>query len=429
MDIHKLIAAINPKLYCAARRRRETATHLRDAPLKRDHFAYVKAAAVAQSVEPNGVSLERLEEINPFRLAGFQSPVEQHTLVYENLGDSIEALYFSLLDEITSHETWQVTKLTDSFITSPGSGMFADLARRQIQMQQEAMKTLSAAQQRAQHILHLISELRIDRESLQTGQGTSQPDPVLEQRKLIDRRLLRSQVDALKLQVRWLKPYLKAARQLGSTAKPTAALVTVFNSALFELTLLAEAEYHVDEAVDRGDLPALFKKSKLRAPRPVIVIELSVRAVPERIGSGSYGFRGRTHIRFTSYALNQQEITVLRRELDRGELQETFDVLSPEPMADLDIIVNEIESLIEEPKTKDTSAPPDDPNPFSALFSLHELFAPKTAVPNSTQDEFVPIRPDSDLEEVLRSEAILEARRHCQKFYETMKRRHHMACV
>jgi len=418
VNIHNIIAAINPKLYCATGPRNEVAATLRTGLSQHDRFAYLKAAALAQPVEPNGVSLEQLQALNPFRLPGFQSPTEQRTLNYENIGDSVEALYFSLLDEITSHDSWQVTKLVDSFVATPGSGLFGDLTRRQTQMQQEALKTLANAHQRAQHIFHLLSEIK-----RQSEDKAGPADPIRQEQ--IDRHLLRSLVDGLKLQVRWIKPLLTAARQLGQSAKPTAELVTVFNSVLFELTLLAQGEYRVKEAVDRGDLPAMFKKAQMRIPHPVLIIEFRVRAVPERI-PGGYGFRGRTEVRFTSYALTEEEIHVLHREVERSELREIFDVLNPRPMPDLDTLVQDIELLLAEPIPEQQPGPAEDTNPFSALLSIFDSSGSESPHIDQAQDEFRPIKPDTELEAVLRSETILEARRHCQRTYQETKRLHRM---
>jgi len=65
------------------------------------------AAEKARLVEPNAVDLEHLEAENIFRLPGFKSPVERHTLVYDAFDESLEAFYFWLLDEL-AREDWTV---------------------------------------------------------------------------------------------------------------------------------------------------------------------------------------------------------------------------------------------------------------------------------------------------------------------------------
>jgi len=128
-------------------------------------------------------------------------------------------------------------------------------------------------------------------------------------------------------------------------------------------------------------------------------------------------------MRFTSYALNEQEVAVLIRELERNELHDTFDVLNPEPMKDLDAVVNEIETLIAEPKpASQQPASSDSANPFSALYSLSKLFSSEPRSDEQPDSEFASIKPDTDMEEVLRSEAILEARKFCRELYASQKR-------
>jgi hypothetical protein len=44
---------------------------------------------------------------------------------------------------------------------------------------------------------------------------------------------------------------------------------------------------------------------------PMVVIELNIRAAPERTPGGAYGYRGRIEVILTSYALNEQELAVV----------------------------------------------------------------------------------------------------------------------
>jgi hypothetical protein len=182
----------------------------------------------------------------------------------------------------------------------------------------------------------------------------------------------------------------------------------------------------LDESVDRGDLPRLFKKAKMRMPHPIVLIELSMRAIPERMRSGMYGFRGRTEMRLTSYALNDEELIALQREMSRDDLSESLQLLNDESALELSAVLSEIETLLEEPEQ--TEAPPqtEDTNPFSSLFSFREWFSPEPD--RLAKDEFVPIAADSDVEAVLRSEAILQARRQCLRLYNNLKHLHHLAC-
>ena len=319
MDIHQLIAAIVPDVFCDVKARREVKNILSEAAKRKDGLGYLNAAEKAQTLEPNRIAIEHLEEENPFRLPGFKSPIERHTLVYDSFDESLEAFYFWLLDELTA-DGWDVSKLADTFLATPGSGLFAELTRRESRAQQEAAKLLREAHALVRDILRTASFLKEENEFAGGNEeGQIQPQ--------IERGLLRSKIESLKLYARWLGPYLKQARQLEQNAKGTASLVNLFNSAVAEVTLLAQREYPVNEDVDRGDLPRFFLQARRRDLFSVLILELKFRAAPERTAGGAYGYRGRFELTLTSYALNADELAALRRELDRDNLDTTLRAL------------------------------------------------------------------------------------------------------
>src|SRR2546423_13210175 len=92
-DIHRLIATINPDVYCDPSVRREVKQMTQD---KLNDLAYVKAAEVARLRESN--QSEDFEVANPFELSGLRAPVERHTIVYDSMEESMESLYFFILD-------------------------------------------------------------------------------------------------------------------------------------------------------------------------------------------------------------------------------------------------------------------------------------------------------------------------------------------
>ena len=145
VDIHQLIGALDPDVYCEAGTRGQVKRLLKAGRRSSDEQGLLTAAEKAQLVEANFLDLEHLEQENPFRLPGFRSPIERHTLVYDSFDDSLEAFYFWLLDELQA-EGWTVSKLSDTFLATPGSALFADLVRRQTQAQHEATKLLREAQ-------------------------------------------------------------------------------------------------------------------------------------------------------------------------------------------------------------------------------------------------------------------------------------------
>jgi hypothetical protein len=60
----------------------------------------------------------------------------------------------------------------------------------------------------------------------------------------------------------------------------------VFNTAAVEVTLLAKKEYPVEEDVDQRMLPKFVLKASRRC-NAILVIELKIRAAPERTPGGA----------------------------------------------------------------------------------------------------------------------------------------------
>ena len=412
MDVHQLIAAIVPDVFCDMKGRQEVKNILSEAAKRKEGSGCFKAAEKAQTLEPNLIAIEHLEEENPFRLPGFKSPTERHTLIYDSFDESLEAFYFWLLDELTA-DGWNMSKLADTFLATPGSGLFAELTRRESRAQQEAAKLLREAHALVHDILRSASFLKEENEF--TGgneEGQIQPQ--------IERGLLRSKIESLKLYARWLGPYLKQARQLEQNAKGTALLVNLFNSALGEVTLLAQREYPIDEDVDRGDLPRFILEASPRALFSVLVLELKFRAAPERTAGGAYGYRGRFELTLTSYALNADELAALRRELDRDNLDTTMRALGGDSGKAIAELVKQVETLVAGP-VKEKEPESNDPNPFTSLFAFKKTFGGENKKIEAGGETLEPVVRDSEIEQVIRSQAILDARRRCLQLYNRCK--------
>ena len=412
MDIHQLIAAIVPDVFCDVKARREVKNILSEAAKQKSGLGYLNAPEKAQPLEPKRIAIEHLEEENPFRLPGFKSPIERHTLIYDSFDESLEAFYFWLLDELTA-DGWDVSKLADTSLATPGSGLFAELTRRESRAQQEAAKLLREAHALVHDILRTASFLKERNESTDRNEAGQIPSQ-------IERGLLRSQIESLKLYARWLGPYLKQARQLEQNAKGMASLVNLFNSAVAEVTLLAQREYPVNEDVDRGDLPRFILQARQRALLSVLILELKFRAAPERTAGGAYGYRGRFELTLTSYALNADELTALRRELDRDNLDTTMRALGGDSGKVIAELVQHVETLAAGPD-KEEEPEPDDPNPFTSLFAFKKTFGSENEKIETGSETIEPVVRDSEIEQVIRSQAILDARRRCLQFYNRCK--------
>jgi len=121
MDVHQLIAAIVPDVFCNVKARREVKNILSETVKHKDSSGCFQAAEKAQTLEPNQIAIEHLEEENPFRLPGFKSPIERHTLIYDSFDESLEAFYFWLLDELTA-DGWDMRSWRTHFWQHPVRG-------------------------------------------------------------------------------------------------------------------------------------------------------------------------------------------------------------------------------------------------------------------------------------------------------------------
>jgi hypothetical protein len=234
---------------------------------------------------------------------------------------------------------------------------------------------------------------------------------------------LAGELNLLKLQAQWLRPYLRP--QQSGHATGSSDPVTAFNTAVFEVVLLVEVASDLERAVQAGDLPKLLLNRSHRRCRPILIIEMRFRAVPERAAPGSHAYRGRAELTFTSYALNDDELAVFRRELQRSEWGEVLGLLERDTATHLDALLADLDELLAEEQPMPTQPASENTNPFSALFSIIEWFKPVS----HNSDRFVlqePLRRDSDIERVWRSWALLEARRACLELYEHEKLRWHL---
>ena len=465
LNIPKLVAAVCPEVFCEQKAINKVKRELRDYLWMGSHLAYLKAAALAEPVEPNAMALSRLIDENPFKLPGQRSPVEQHTLTLDHTDEPLEPIYFNLLDDLQSREGWRVTKLVDTVEGTHGAGFSSDLTRRVQQQQHNAAELMTRMQNQIRTLLDQWHKWRERKDNLKTYDSANEPEgpdrdtalwvlqtrwrrtanPDLQsdalksaaafehwrqqsERKLrsqlaMDRQLLRSQLQFLKLQAGWLKPYLQPHQSKQSKGDPD--LVTAFNTALFEVVLLVEPASDLEPAVQQGDLPRMLLGKRHRRPKPVLIVELRFRAIPERTKGGSYAYRGRAELTFTSYALNHDELAVFIRELQRSEWGEVLGLLEQDTATNLDSLLGDLDELLAEPPTEHKAKPTakEETNPFSALFSIGELFRASDGEANTAAPS-EPLKPDTDVERVLRSLALLEARACCEELYRTGK--HHL---
>jgi hypothetical protein len=203
-----------------------------------------------------------------------RSPVEQHTLTIDNPTEPLEPIYFDLLHELASREEWKIEKLLDTASATPGSGLSLDLSRRSQMDQRETTKILIFMRQRIRSFIQDWKKWRGQKRQLTFYVQARTPDDsahesarhrlshqwqeeahnVGENREAafkqwlhdseaelrteteIVRHLLADELNFLRMQANWLKPYLVPQTDTRRSDDP--ALVNVFNTATFEILLL-----------------------------------------------------------------------------------------------------------------------------------------------------------------------------------------------
>lgn len=106
---------------------------------------------------------EIIEEVSPHYASKKKKkadsvPAQEHQLVYDSTSETLEPVYFWILDFMDSQ--FDVEKLVDNFTSSPGGGHFAEIGARATRMQEEGMKIMGAINTVIKSIINLIYDLK-----------------------------------------------------------------------------------------------------------------------------------------------------------------------------------------------------------------------------------------------------------------------------
>ena len=88
-----------------------------------------------------------------------ENPVSEHMLVYDSSSETLEPVYFFILD-LMNDSGLETEKLVDNFASSPGSGHFAELGQRATVMQQQGQKILGDVNTVMRSVLNIIYDLK-----------------------------------------------------------------------------------------------------------------------------------------------------------------------------------------------------------------------------------------------------------------------------
>ncbi len=264
----------------------------------------------------------------------------------------------------------------------------------------------------------------------------------LTKRYEMERKYLKSQVNSVKLYSRWAKPYMRSALQLemkDNSANPE--LVKTFNSILLELTLLGKSPLDVKSAASEGDIPKEFGRMKpgkdFRDYGSYLVVDFKFRGIPQKTSAYQqhYVFGGRAEVTFTAYALNNEELAVVKKQLEDSDIGDALELIHGSTEGSLEEMQKDIDEFLseeDEAEKKTAEKPKDASNPFAALLGLYnKKEAPKKTGSSKAEDvEKLNKAPDSDngLEkEYLRPAAASGAKDTAFSLFDIYKKAHGMA--
>jgi len=161
----------------------------------------------------------------------------------------------------------------------------------------------------------------------------------------------------------------------------------------------------------------------LRKYSPITLIEFKFRSAPDRADQrGGYAFRGRVEVEFTSFALNDDELKILKEQITEDDFGDVYRMMEGMTDDSLALLKDDLDELLGEKSMdgEEIDENGEDVNPFSSLFSMFKIGKMKES------DLSKGIPKDSSSEEIIRSQAILEARVKCRKLYDDYKKAHGM---
>jgi hypothetical protein len=100
-----------------------------------------------------------IQEVIPYYKKKGQ-PDSKHELLYDSSTETLEPIYFWLLDLMNDMLGGDVQKLVDNFSSSPGSGHFSELSGKGTHMQQQASKTFADVGLVMRSVLNIIYDLK-----------------------------------------------------------------------------------------------------------------------------------------------------------------------------------------------------------------------------------------------------------------------------
>ena len=182
------------------------------------------------------------------------NPLDSYSLNYQAASSQLEPIYYWILDFMNEKLGFnKIEKITDNFMSSPGSGHFAEMSQRATKMQEEGMKILGGLNQVIKSTLNLIYDLRDFKQRLETYEKAKSSDP------------LERDAGELALKQIWLDSVDLNKRQSGSIHQMTAQLgYTTLRDAFMVADSLDKIDKMKDEDGLINDTVARVLKPRLQ---------------------------------------------------------------------------------------------------------------------------------------------------------------------
>ncbi|MCK5321289.1 hypothetical protein KAJ38_01810 [Candidatus Pacearchaeota archaeon] len=456
---------------------------------------------------------EVIEEIVPKK---WNKPVMSYKITFDSQQAQLEPIYYWLLDFVQDMG-WDMEKLIDNFMASPGSGQFSETSMKATKMQEEGMKILGGLNQVVKSVLNLIYDLKefemrlahyddawasdkakkevgmlalkqvwLDNVDMKKGRGSihqmaaelgfttireafmvadsvedlkkmnkdeegglinqqvmriliprmseflkwiDYSEKELRKRFSIEKNYLKSQVETIKLYSAWMKPYLKAAEDLKQKGfEKNAALVNAFSTSMFELQLFGKKSMKVSEKFKGYHLKRNYNQC--------VVIGLKYRGHLSRRadqkGNMDFAYGGRIDMVFDSYALNDEELGLVRKELDKEDVTDSLAFSADVAGGALDELREDLDYFLkgdeEKKKVKKESVKnSEDINPFAALFGLFSGGSNVKKGEEKIIEGVKDIKKDNFVEQTVRADAASAAGATLYTIYDIYKKAHGMA--
>lgn len=251
----------------------------------------------------------------------------------------------------------------------------------------------------------------------------------LKKRFNIEKSYLKSQVETLKLYTSWVRPYLKAAQDLKQQGFETnPSLVNAFSTSVFELVLFGKKKAKAPSEVSSYN----FKRDYYSC----MVVSFGYRGhISQKVtqrGDYAFGGNGKLKMEFDSYALNEDELKLLEKELEKESIDDGLSIASDVAQTSLDELKEDVEHFLEndDPKKKEEEQKrkDEDLNPFVALISIFKLFKSSDDKKEKGDiKDLKEIKKDNYYEQMLRQEAEKGAKGFLHTTYDIYKKAHGMA--